>query len=244
MSECYDQPSVAAAGAPLKKTVSAWQRWEMAAFQAPPEPAPANAEPALEQFQPALLIDEAELTRLRQEAHQAGAEEGRQLGYLEGQKQGYAAGSALAAGELAQLSALAAALPAALRNADREIADVLLTLALDIARQLVLQELAADPEVILAAVRALLQTEPALCGSPRLFMHPEDLALVQHYLADDLHAAGWLLRADPSLNRGGCRVHAGSGEIDATLETRWQRVTAALGRNEAGSGRLLPPAHG
>lgn len=242
MSEFYDQPlSAAAAGSPSRQ--AAWQRWEMGAVPPPQEPVPESAEPALEQFQPTLLIDDAELTRLRQEAHQAGAEEGRKLGYLEGRKQGYAAGFALAASELAQLSALTAALPAALRNADSEVADALLTLALDIARQLVLQELAADPGVILAAVRALLQTEPVLSGSPRLFMHPEDLALVQHYLAEDLHAAGWLLRADPSLSRGGCRVHAASGEIDATLETRWQRVTAALGRNEAGSGRLLPPAH-
>ena len=225
-----------------KESLSAWERWEMGSFQtvgaaAPPnETAPhnvsANEEAVLEQLQPVLLIDEAELTRLRTEACQAGQEEGLKLGYLEGQKQGHADAVALGKTEANQLRALTASLSGALRHADKEIADDLITLALDIARQLVLRELDTDPELILVAVRSLLQTEPALSGNPRLLLHPDDLTLVKQYLAEDLQTAGWLLRADPSLSRGGCRVHATSGEIDATLETRWYRITTALGRSE------------
>ncbi|MEB0010206.1 MULTISPECIES: flagellar assembly protein FliH [unclassified Glaciimonas] len=225
-----------------KESLSAWERWEMGSFQTtgPAAPPPgsasqdlsANEEPTLKQLQPVLLIDEAELTRLRTEAVQAGQEEGLKLGYLEGQKQGYADAIALGESEASQLRVLTASLSSALRNVDKEIADDLITLALDIARQLVLRELATDPELILIAVRSLLQTEPALSGNPRLLLHPEDLTLVKQYLSDDLQTAGWLLRADPSLNRGGCRVHATSGEIDATLETRWHRITTALGRSE------------
>ncbi|SFB22376.1 flagellar assembly protein FliH [Collimonas sp. OK607] len=223
-----------------KPPMSAWQRWEMGDVQQPADRSAAEtsapalaAEPMLAVLEPKLLIDEAELQRLRQDAQQAGASEGRQQGHAEGWQEGYAAGLEIARNEAEGLRALSLAMPGALRLAEKELADDLLTLALDIARQVVRQALTVEPQLILAAVRELLQTEPALSGTPRLLMHADDMALVQQYLAEDLQAAGWLLRSDPTITRGGCRVQASSGELDATMETRWQRVAAALGRSQA-----------
>lgn len=221
------------AGADLPKPqMSAWQRWEMADVQLPSSQAEAEpAGPALAELEPKLLIDEDELQRLRQQAQQDGAAIGRQQGHAEGWQEGYQAGAETAQNEANSLRALSGSMPAALRLAERELADDLTTLAMDIARQVVRQALSAEPQLILAAVRELLQTEPALSGTPRLLLHADDMALVQQYLAEDLQAAGWLLRSDPAITRGGCRVQASSGELDATMETRWQRVAAALGRN-------------
>ena len=224
-----------------KPQMSAWQRWEMADMQlaadaadaeAPAATATLAAEPALAEPEPKLLIDETELQRLRQQAQEDGASEGLQRGHAEGWQEGYRAGLEIAQNEAGSLRALSLAMPDALRQAEKELADDLLTLALDIAQQVVRQALALEPQLILAAVRELLQTEPALSGTPRLLLHADDMALVQQYLAEDLQAAGWLLRSDPAIMRGGCRVQASSGELDATLETRWQRVAAALGRNQ------------
>jgi flagellar assembly protein FliH len=226
----------------LKPQMSAWQRWEMAdVLQADAQqtagdaeaPAPLAAGPALAELEPKLLIDETELQRLRQQAQEDGAGEGFRQGHAEGWQEGYQAGLEMAQNEAGSLRALSLALPDALRLAEKELADDLLTLALDIARQVVRQALAVEPQLILAAVRELLQTEPALSGTPRLLLHADDMALVQQYLAEDLQAAGWLLRSDPAITRGGCRVQASSGELDATMETRWQRVAAALGRSQA-----------
>ena len=108
-----------------------------------------------------------------------------------------------------------------------------LTLALDIARQELVRQSPVAPNrmLILAAVRDLLQTEPALSGAPRLLLHADDMPLVQQYLAEDLQAAGWLLRSDPAISRGGCRVQSASGEVDAShgnpLATRERRRLAA-----------------
>ena len=229
-----------AAANPPKQSMSAWQRWEMGDVQQPVGRPAAEAsasslaaEPMLADLEPKLLIDEAELQRLREQAQQTGASEGRQQGHAEGWQEGYAAGQEIARNEADSLRALGLAMPGALRLAEKELADDLLTLALDIARQVVRQALTVEPQLILAAVRELLQTEPALSGTPRLLLHADDMALVQQYLAEDLQAAGWLLRSDPAITRGGCRVQASSGELDATMETRWQRVAAALGRNQA-----------
>lgn len=222
-----------APGSLSKGQISAWQRWEMAAVnqqQAEATVPVVATAPVLEPLVPALLMDAAELARLRQEASLMGEREGHQQGLARGHDEGYAAGLALAREQAQSLQALMQTLPAALRAAEREIADDLLTLALDIARQMVRQALVVEPQLMLTLVRELLNTEPALNGTPRLLLHADDAALVQQHLADDLQTAGWRIRTDLSITRGGCKVHAASGALDATLETRWERVAAALGR--------------
>lgn len=224
---------VASKGLP-KERMTAWQRWEMDSINQP-EPEVAPPDPVIESefkpLEPVLLIDEAELTRLRLQAQQNGEADGHRQGFAKGHDEGYAAGLAQAQEQAQALRTLLLALPAALRVAEREVADDLLTLALDIARQVVRHALPAEPQAMLTLVRELLHTEPALSGTPRLLLHADDVALVQQHLADDLQTAGWRIRTDPTITRGGCRVHAASGSLDATLETRWERVAAALGRS-------------
>ena len=218
----------------LRESLTAWQRWEMTSFAEGRHADLAKVvdpEPALPPFEPVLLIDEAELAELRLQAQKAGEAQGYEQGYARGQAEGHAAGLATVQAQAGQLQALTLALPAALRLAESSVADDLLALALDIARQVLGQALAAEPQAILAVVHELLQVEPALSGAPQLLLHPDDAALVKEHLADDLKSAGWRLRADAHITRGGCRVLASSGERDASQETRWERVAATLARN-------------
>jgi flagellar assembly protein FliH len=191
------------------------------------------SEPVPEAVQPIVVIDEAELNRLRLEAKKAGEAEGYEKGFALGQAVGQAAGAAAVQAQTGQLLALAMALPAALRIAENSVADDLLALALDIAKKVLGQSLTLDPKAILPWVRELLQAEPVLSGAPQLLLHPDDAALVKEHLADDLKVAGWRIRVDAHVARGGCRVLAAGGERDATLETRWERVAATLTRHES-----------
>lgn len=211
-----------------------WQRWEMGTLAGAPAAAPPRACPPAPVTAPAAPSwDAAELQRLRQQAREAGFADGRREGLAKGQAEGHAAG--LAAGraetqaQAERLRALADALPTALRRVEGELSDALVALALDIARQIVHRTYQADPEWLLPIVQDLLHREPALQGEPRLLLHPADLALVSTALGAELQAAGWQLRADESISRGGCIVQAGTGTLDATLETRWARMAEALG---------------
>lgn len=207
--------------------LSAWQRWEMTSFS----PKGLQASPAMAQLEPVSLVDEAELTRLRLLAQQAGDIAGHQAGHARGLAEGHAAGLSAVQAQAVQLQALTTSLTSALQAAQQQVASDLLALALDLAHQVLGEALKAEPQRMLTVVRELLQTEPALVGMPQLLLHPDDAALVKDYLPDELQAAGWRIRADATLQRGGCRVLANSGECDATLPTRWDRVTAALLRN-------------
>lgn len=233
-----------AEAAPSKPVLSAWERWEMgniagdpsrttaagrmaAARATLPPPPPPPAVP--------VGVAQAELRRLRQEAIAAGQAtghaEGWAAGHAEGHIAGLATGLAAATAHAEQLRALSTSLPEALRGAEREITDVLLTLALDIARQVVHRTFRAEPEWLLPLVQDLVHAEPTLQGEPRLLLNPADVALVKDSLGNELQQAGWQVRPDESIQRGGCRVQSPAGEIDATLETRWKSVTAALRRD-------------
>ncbi|MFZ4480945.1 MAG: flagellar assembly protein FliH [Rhodoferax sp.] len=224
------------AARPLKgvppELMSAWQRWEMSSITAAPAGASTGAERAglAAGHAGTGQIDEVELARLRFQARQEGHAEGREEGYAKGQAEGHAAAIELARQEVQSLRTLLIALPSAMRAAEHEVADDLMALALEIARQMVRQALKTEPQHILTLVRELIRMEPTLSGTPRLLMHVDDAALVQQHLADDLQTAGWRIRTDLSIQRGGCRVHAAGGALDATLETRWERVEAAFRR--------------
>lgn len=214
-------------GQPVKGQVSAYQRWEMASFDPPPPPAPVD-DRALE----------AELRRVRDEAHAQGLASGHvagqalgyQAGFDQGHAQGFEKGRQQALSEAARLAGLADAFKAALGGVEAELSETLAALALDIAQQVVRQHIAHDPVALVACAREVLTAEPALIGAPQLVVNPADLPVVEAYLKEELEALGWQVRTDPAIERGGCRAQAASGEIDANIGTRWERVAAALGK--------------
>ncbi|AXF22020.1 flagellar assembly protein FliH [Burkholderia pyrrocinia] len=213
-------------------TLTAYERWEMTSFDPPPPPPPPDDAAAAA----AALAEE--LQRVRDAAHAegqaAGHVEGQALGYQagfeQGREQGFEVGQADAREQAAQLAALAASFREAVSAAEHDLASDIAQLALDIAQQVVRQHVKHDPAALVAAVRDVLATEPALSGAPHLAVHPADLPVVEAYLQDDLDTLGWNVRTDASIERGGCRAHAATGEVDATLPTRWQRVAAAIGK--------------
>ena len=213
-----------------KASLSAYQRWEMASFD-PVPPAPPNSEADEAAF-------EAELERLREAAHAQGIASGHvagqalgyQAGYEQGHAQGFEQGRSEAREEAARLAALAETFKATLDGAQGAISETLVSLALDIAQQVVRQHVQHDPTALIAAAREVLAAEPALTGAPALIVSPADLPVVEAYLMEELQTRGWTVRTDPAVERGGCRAQAASGEVDAGIDTRWERVAAALGK--------------
>jgi flagellar assembly protein FliH len=92
------------------------------------------------------------------------------------------------------------------------------------------QHVQHDPTALIAAAREVLAAEPTLVGAPALIVSPADLPVVEAYLMEELQTRGWTVRTDPAVERGGCRAQANTGEVDAGIDTRWERVAAALGK--------------
>jgi flagellar assembly protein FliH len=167
------------------------------------------------------LLTVEQLERLQEQAH------------AEGYAAGYAIGAEQARGELARLQALMSGLDSELRRFDQGIADNLVDLALEMARQLVRNSLTQHPEQVVDVVREAMQTLPPFGEHAHLLLHPLDAALVRGHIGEQLTHSKWKLVEDHTIERGGCRVQTASMQVDGTLPTRWQRMVAGLARNEA-----------
>lgn len=230
------------------QAVGAYQRWAPPAFDETHAPAPeqdhaTQAESVSEQvtdhdtmlpagFQ---LPTADDIERMHEEAHTAGHAEGYAAGHAAGletgHSEGYAEGKAVVEAEAARLRTLADNLDQALSKLDTEVAEELLALSIEIARQVLQHTLAAHPDGVVDTVRAALAQIPQTHAQIRL--HPEDLALVREHLGEHIGHGGHRLIDDPSIARGGCKVEAAGAQVDATLETRWRRVLESLGHDKA-----------
>ena len=65
------------------------------------------------------------------------------------------------------------------------------------------QHLALDPTALVAVAREVIAAEPELSGAPTLIVNPADMPIVDAYLKDELEGAGWIVRPDPIVERGG-----------------------------------------
>ena len=149
-------------------------------------------------------------------------------GYAAGLAEGRAAGRAQVAAEVARIHAIADALAAPFANLDAAVESELVLLATTAATRIVRHELAIAPERIVGAVRDALAVLPASARNVKLFLAPDDAALVREHLVPGASGHAWDIVEDASLTRGGCRVLADTSQVDATLETRLATIIDAM----------------
>ena len=131
------------------------------------------------------------------------------------------------------MARLLSALDDALQQADQAIAEDLLGLALEIAKQMVQESLRVKPELMLNIVRAALNELPHFNQHAHVILHPDDAALVRARLGEQLSHAGWKIIDDSSMARFGCRLETAHSQVDATLATRWKRLAASIGQDNS-----------
>jgi flagellar assembly protein FliH len=211
---------------------TAWERWELASFDAGQQRKPADkTEAGSDVAGEVKLPTAAEIEQIHQQAH----EEGFKRGQAEGWQAGFGEGQAKALAEAQRLAAAAGRLEAALARLEETVADELLSLAVELAREVVRQEIAARPETLLAVVREALSQLPH--QHVAIYLNPEDASLLRSYLGDQLAHAGHRIHEDFKLARGDCVLEAGGSQLDATVAMRWRRVLDSLGLAEAWQAR-------
>ncbi len=179
-----------------KEQLSAYQRWELNSFDgAAPGKNPAVVLPTVEQIE---------------RIHQQAREEGHAAGYREGKDQVQT--------EAERLQMLVGNLERELQQFDQQVAQDLLTLSLEVARQMLCQALKIRPELVLTVVQDAIACLPHFNQHAHLVLHPEDAALVRSRLGEKLSHSGWKILEDTRMERGGCRVETANSQIDASLD--------------------------
>jgi flagellar assembly protein FliH len=197
---------------PLKQVTpnqaTAFEQWEVVELAA----SAGEATPAMKA--------EAELARLRDAARAEGYAEGLVAGRVEGEQ---------ACGRMKQL---VESFGTTLDNFDFRLADMVLELSLDVARQVVAGELAVRPERILDVVNLALKQMAETSREARLLLNPDDAALVRPHLDQVLDKNRLRIVEDVRIVRGGCLIETAQGDLDATLPGRWRQVVQVLGSNK------------
>lgn len=180
-------------------------RWALPSFEAVPQSPPPTAE-ALENIEAA--------------AYQEGFERGHHDGYEVGQK------SAITQGE--RLRALVDHMVRPLVSLDEEVERLLVELSATIARRLLLDELSAKPEHIVALVREALAALPPQLRRLRVSANPDDARLLRAHLVPPPQFESIDILDDADLKAGDCRVMTESSLVDARLERRVRAVAQVL----------------
>jgi flagellar assembly protein FliH len=168
-------------------------------------------------------------------APHADAEHAREQAYREGVEAGRQAAAAMIERQRAELEALIAGVNEMMQNFEQTLANDVLSISLELAKLIVRQSLRVKPEVVVAVVKEALASLPGLSEQAVLVLNPADAALLRRLADGDsaLSAMPWKIVEDAQLERGGCKLETPSTEVDATLETRWRRLIASLGRDDA-----------
>ena len=207
-----------------KPQPSPYQRWEMSAL------GERRSNPSSTSASISKLAQE--MMTARDAGHQQGYQAGLKQGRIDGQAQGLAQGLAQSEGMLAAQQAALAGLYQGFTQQAEQAREQIAQQLLDMAHALLKSTLELQPERLLPVIDHALHNLPLLQLPATLYLQPQDLELVKAAQGEQLAAAGWRLRADAQLARGGCRIETPSNEIDATLETRWRRLQQAFGLTE------------
>ena len=150
-------------------------------------------------------------------------------------EEGFAAGVAQAQSQLdgpaAALAAAAEQLQALRTDAAASVEADAVDLALRIAEQALGAAIAADPELVVEAVRGALRR---LVERDRvlILVNPDDLELVREHTARLVSELGGIehceVQAERRVRPGGAIVRTSEGEVDATLETKLARAREVL----------------
>lgn len=207
-----------------KERLTAWQRWELPAFDLdPPNTVPFAADN---------LPTAAQIEQMHQQAHEEGHQAGYQAGHAEGYQAGHAEGAQNGREESRRMTEIMHALEQDLQSMDKQVSQNLLDLALEIAKQMLHQAIRVKPELLLGVVQSAISELPHFNQHAHLVLHPADAELVRAQMGEQLSHTGWKVFEDAQMARGGCRLETAHSQIDATLATRWQRVVSAIGQDD------------
>ncbi|MCB6182423.1 hypothetical protein LIN78_02495 [Leeia sp. TBRC 13508] len=218
-----------------------YQRWEMSPIfegvaPASPQPVVEVEELVAESIAPELVEDSSvDLSEELIEAQNYPTPEELESIHQAAFEDGYQAGLSQAQDEItvlkSQLESLIGQLDFQFSTMQIQLADDLVELSVRLAEQVLRQTLVDEPARLGPIVQEAISASPFLGTNPRILMHPDDVLLLQDRLNLTLpDGSKWQLIPDGQINRGDCRLLAAEGEVDLSLEIRWKRVLAALGR--------------
>lgn len=176
----------------------------------------------------------AEMEKIFEQAEQEGFEQGRKTGYEKGLAEGYEAGQEQGllekrqelVAEQQRFQHLIQSLLEPLAEQEEDLEQMLLDTVCRLTESLVERELLTDSSHILALVKEAVAALPVGAKNLRLYLNPDDLALVETYAEEQ--QLDWQFLGDESLLPGGARVETSESRVDFSVANRLQALLEAF----------------
>ena len=158
----------------------------------------------------------------------------REEGFREGVETGRREAEVLLNAERDALREVRNGLAQLMSEFEQSLANDVLSMSLELAKLIVRHSVKVKPDLVLSVVKEAVASLPGVDQQTTIHLHPSDAALLRKLAESDqtLNELPWKIVEDVRLERGGCRLETAATEVDATLETRWRRIIAALGRDD------------
>ncbi|MFZ6753141.1 flagellar assembly protein FliH [Undibacterium sp. Dicai25W] len=219
----------------LKKDVSAYQRWELASFGETRPSHIAATQAQLVPETPIPTISQEEIDQIKTDAHNEGYAAGYQEAYEKGLREGQAIGLQAAEDtmkpEIQSMQDLARNFILEIDAAGKNTGQELLDLAISLAENMLKTKLALDPNAILPIVEDAIAQLPSIQQPANILLNPLDATTIKNTMGDVLNSDGWKIVSDAQLSRGDCKIETAYNLVDASIETRWNRLTEFLHSN-------------
>ena len=179
-----------------------------------------------------VMIDEKALvdnTNLRQEGYSEGYVQGHAQAVLETQKQitDYIENEGQAQAQ--RFGQLIASAKVQLAASEQVLTQGVLSLACEIARQILRQEISVNVDAIKPVIAQGLNLLIDEKKSAKIRLNPLDFEVLRDRLQLDFQDVSLTLIADPLVACGGCLIESQETVVDGTIEKRWSRTVASLG---------------
>ncbi|MBX2807721.1 MAG: flagellar assembly protein FliH [Cellvibrionaceae bacterium] len=182
-----------------------------------------SSETIEETVQPLTAEQLEEITRI---AEKDGFANGYEKGLEQGLQQGMERGLNDARDKIQQqcqsLQHIVEALLIPLEKEHSRLETLMVDMICQLTRAVVQGELQTQTVDITQMVANALALLPAGTACFTLYVNPQDLALIEQYLP--LSEQDYQLRVDENLLRGGCRLESQHSRIDASMETRLEKI--------------------
>jgi flagellar assembly protein FliH len=173
-----------------------------------------------------------QLQHIRDEAEREGREQGfktgHDQGFAEGEKKGLKLGEQKAYKDVKQtldeqterFRMLSEALLDPVAMQDGQLENIIVDMAVHLAKHLINQELSIDPTSLFHLVEQAVGSLPAGAQHIRIYLHTDDVELAHE--AFEGSGRDWSFYVDKKLSRGGCRIESSQSLIDFSIEKRLQ----------------------
>jgi flagellar assembly protein FliH len=122
---------------------------------------------------------------------------------------------------------------AQLSEAEQVMAQGVLELACDLARQVLRQELSVNPDVLKPVIREAMGLLGAETKTAVVRLSPADFEVFDETSGNEFSALSLTLVSDATLTQGGCMIESAGTVVDGRVEKRWSQAVASLGLNQA-----------